>query len=118
LRGPGGADAGTVELTMIAPESPAAFAEPALAAGVYRIGLADAEGARAPWTGKFQVVPKVALPPRARALLQRDWPRAARDRLLAASMADVPSWRYAALLYAARADDAALVAGLFNRDCR
>lgn len=103
---------------MTAPESPAAFAEQALAAGVYRIGLADAEGARAPWPGKVQVVPEVALPPRARALLQHHWPRAAQDRLLAASLADLPPWRYAALLVAARADDAALVAGLFKLNCR
>jgi hypothetical protein len=117
LSGPeGGAD--PVEAGMEAVESPALFTAPSLPQGTYRIAIADGARVQSRYPAKFQVVPHAALPEQARALLNGDLPPRAKDRLVAAALAGEVAWRYAALLYAARAQDAALLAGLLARNCR
>jgi len=117
LSGPeGGAD--PVEVRMDAPASPALFAAPSLPQGAYRVTITDGAGLQAPYPAKFQVVPSEALPASARALRGSDLPARAKDRLVAAALADKDAWRFAAVLFAARAQDAALLAGLLARTCR
>jgi len=117
LSGPeGGAD--PVELRMEAPASPAVFAAPSLPQGAYRIAITDGAGVQAQHPAKFQVVPSEAMPASAQALRGSELPSRAKDRLVAAALAGEEAWRYAAVLFAARAQDAALLAGLLARICR
>ena len=116
LSGPeGGAD--PVELRMEAPASPAVFAAPSLPQGAYRVAITDGAGVQAQYPAKFQVVPSEALPASAQVLRGSDLPARAKDRLVAAALADKDVWRYAAVLFAARAQDPALLAGLLARTC-
>ena len=117
LSGPeGGAD--PVEVRMEATESPALFVGPSLPQGAYRVAITDSAGVQSRYPAKFQVVPGAALPEQARAFLTGDLPPRVKDRLVAAALAGEAAWRYAALLYAARAQDEPLLAGLLARTCR
>jgi len=117
LRGPeGGAD--PIDLRTETPASPALFAAPSLPQGAYRITITDGAGLPARYPAKFQVVPGEALPVSAQALRGSDLPSRAKDRLVAAALAGDDGWRYAAVLFAARAQDAVLLAGLLARTCR
>lgn len=117
LSGPEG-EADPVEVRMESPASPALLTAPSLPQGAYRVAIADGTGVPSRYPAKFQVVPGSALPERARALLADNLPPRAKDRLVAAALAGEDAWRYAALLYAARAQDAVLLAGLFARTCQ
>lgn len=117
LTGPAGAaDARTLEVT--AAESPGLVASGELAAGVYRLAVTDGTGTRARAPAVFQVVPPAALPAPVREVLAAGLPGRAGDRLAAALLEPQAPWRYAAVLFAARAEDQALLAGLLARVCK
>jgi hypothetical protein len=116
LTAPGSGAAGAYEVQIEAPKSPALLDIPALSKGVYRIRITDSAGAEARDAARLQIVPFEALPQQARDLLQSDLPVRAKSRLIAAVLAELEVWQLASLLYAARAEDTALVSGLLA-DC-
>jgi len=108
---------------MEAAGSPALFPPAPLSPGAYRVTVRDSRGMAAVFPLKFEIVSARELPEEARVLMDSQLPPRAKYRLMAlALMAELAGdggyWRYAVAVFAARANDDALLAKLLAQSCR